>query len=695
MEHHEMDKGSSEHSMHHDHSQHDVHVAHAHQSEHESHHDHAGHHDHSGHHLAMIKDFRRRFYISLVITLPVLALSEFMKLVFGFSLSFPGSSFVLFALATFIYFYGGFPFLKGFVDEIRQKTPGMMTLIALAISVAYIYSAAVTFNLISGNNFYWELATLIDIMLAGHWIEMVSVVGASNALEKLARLMPEVAHRKRDSNIEDIPLSEVARGDILVIKPGEKIPADGIVVRGHSFVNESLLTGESKPVEKETGARVIGGAINADGTLDIRVEGTGADSYLAKVINMVRQAQETKSKTQALSDKAAFWLTIVSITVGASTFIAWLLAGKGTEFSITRMVTVMVITCPHALGLAIPLVVAVSTSKSAQHGLLIRNRTAFENARKITAVLFDKTGTLTAGSFEVTSVVSHAEGWDEKRILSYAASLESPSEHPIAQGIVRKAQRSGVGLKEVTDFLAHKGEGVEGKVEGVGVAVVSPRALAAANMAVPRGAEGKAGVTRVFVVVDHAIVGSIGLSDAIRPDAAKAIETLQKRGIKCYMVTGDNRETAKAVSEELGMDGYFAEVLPDEKQMKVKELQSHGEFVAMTGDGVNDAPALAQADIGIAVGSGTDVAAATADIVLVNSNPSDIVSLILFGSATYRKMIQNLAWATGYNVVAIPLAAGILYNQGILLSPALGAVFMSLSTIIVAINARLLKVERI
>lgn len=680
MDHKNMHDEIPEHQMHHSHDQHEMDMSY---------------HDHSTHHQTMIKDFRKRFYVSLVLTVPVLALSEFMNLIFGVTLSFAGSPYILFALSSFIYFYGGFPFLKGLVDELRQKIPGMMTLIAVAISVAYLYSAAVTFNLIAGNNFYWELATLIDIMLAGHWIEMVSVVGASNALEKLARLMPETAHRKQASNLEDVPLSHIEKGDILVIKPGEKIPADGVVVGGHSFVNESLLTGESKAIEKEVDTRVIGGSLNGDGVLEIRVEGTGADSYLAKVINMVKQAQQTKSRTQALSDKAAFWLTVISITLGISTLIAWLIAGKGAEFSITRMVTVMVIACPHALGLAIPLVVAVSTSKSAQHGLLIRNRTAFENARKITAVLFDKTGTLTAGNFEVTSILSHAEGWNEEKILSYAASLESVSEHPIAQGIVRKARSLGVHLREVNDFSARKGEGVQGKFEGEEVAIVSPRVLSSLKIAAPKNAENKAGVTRVFIMVDNRIVASIGLSDVIRPDSAKAIQALQARSIKCYMVTGDNEETAKAVAEELGMDGYFAEVLPDEKQLKVKELQSRGEFVAMTGDGVNDAPALAHADIGIAVGSGTDVAAATADILLVNSNPSDIVSLILFGKATYKKIIQNLLWATGYNVIAIPLAAGVLYQQGIMLSPAFGAAFMSLSTIIVAINARLLKIEKI
>ena len=643
----------------------------------------------------MIKDFRRRFYISLALTLPVLALSEFVSLLFGFSLPVPGAPYYVLVFSSIIFFYGGFPFLKGLVEELRNKTPGMMTLIAMAITVSYVYSVAIVLGLLPGHTFFWELATLIDIMLAGHWIEMTSVLGASNALEKLARLMPDTAHRKKDGSVEDVPLADIRKGDVLVIKPGEKVPSDGIVIGGGSYLNESMLTGESRPVEKGEGSRVIGGSINGDGSLDVKVEGTGSESYLSKVIEMVRQAQGTKSKTQALSDRAAFWLTIIALSVGFATLAGWLVAGQELQFAITRMATVMVITCPHALGLAVPLVVAVSTSKSAQNGLLIRNRTAFENARKITTVLFDKTGTLTHGTFEVSSVAPHAPGWDENRVLAAAAALESRSEHPIARGILEKAGQSNLTFSDAEDFSAIKGKGVQGVVDGVTSAVVSPGYLSENGIDVPSGAEGKAGVTRVFLLADNVLAGSIGLSDTVRPESRKAVEALQKRGIKCWMVTGDNKETAQAVADELGMDGFFAEVLPDQKQTKVRELQDKGEFVAMTGDGVNDAPALAQADIGIAVGSGTDVAAATADIILVNSNPLDITSLILFGKATYRKMIQNLAWATGYNVFAIPLAAGVLYGYGILLSPAMGAVLMSLSTVIVAVNARLLRLEKV
>jgi Cu2+-exporting ATPase len=658
------------------------------------HQDHGGH-DHSAHHRMMIRDFRRRFFISTIVTVPILALSPLIQQVLGFTLGVPGAGYILFALASFVFFYGGWPFLKGLVEEVGQKRPGMMTLIGVAISVAYVYSAGVTFGL-TGRPFFWELATLVDIMLVGHWIEMRSVLAASGALEKLARLMPDTAHRKRGGEVQEVSLSEVQKGDVLLIKPGEKVPSDGLILGGSSYVDESMLTGESRPVHKEEGARLIGGSINGDGSLELEVQSTGAESYLSKVIEMVRASQEAKSRTQGLADRAAFWLTVIAISVGIATLFAWLLiAGRDLEFSIARMATVMVITCPHALGLAIPLVVAVSTAKSAQNGLLIRNRTAFENARRITAVLFDKTGTLTKGSFEVSDLqIYGGDGFDETQLLRLAAGLERSSEHPIAKGILQRAREQGVEPAQAEDFQAVRGKGVQGRVEGRRVAVVSPGYLREQGLEVPEGAEAKGGVTRVFVQTDGKLVGSIGLSDTIRPESYEAIRELKKRGIQCWMITGDNRETAEAVAQELGMDGFFAEVLPDQKQDKVAELQKKGEFVAMTGDGVNDAPALAKADIGIAIGSGTDVAAETADIILVNNNPQDVTSLILFGQATYNKMLQNLAWATAYNVVAIPLAAGVAYGAGILLSPALGAVLMAASTVIVAINAQLLRIRR-
>ena len=649
-------------------------------------------HSHADHHRMMIRDFRRRFYWTLVLSVPVLGLSEFIQGWLGYSFSFPGADYLVFLLSSVIFLYGGWPFLKGLADELRSRTPGMMTLIGLAVSVAYLYSAAVSFGL-EGTPFYWELATLIAIMLAGHWIEMSSVLSASSALEKLAQLMPSEAHRKKEENVEDIPLEKVEKGDILLIKPGEKIPSDGIVSSGKSYLDESMLTGESKPVEKGEGDEVIGGSVNGDGSLEIRVENSGDETYLSQVIEMVRRAQADKSRTQALSDRAAFWLTLIAISAGIVTLSAWLIAGRDLQFSIARMATVMVITCPHALGLAIPLVVAVSTSKSAQNGLLIRNRTAFENARRITTVVFDKTGTLTKGNFEVSELSTFAEGYDEDRVVSIAAGLEGHSEHPIGKGIVDEAERRNLKIPELEDFEAIKGKGVRGTLEGKSVMLLSPGALLEMEIEVPGGTD-RGAETRVFLLVDKILTGSIALADTIRPESLEAVQQLQSRGIKCWILTGDNEQTVAAVADELGVDGYFAQVLPDQKQEKIRELQDKGEYVAMTGDGVNDSPALAQAQVGIAVGSGTDVAAATADIILVNSNPLDVSALILFGRATHRKMIQNLIWATGYNVVAIPLAAGILFPLGIILSPEVGAILMSLSTVIVAINAKLLSIPK-
>ncbi len=659
----------------------------------QSHQKHGNHHSHTDHHRMMIRDFRKRFYITLVLAIPVLALSPLIQNVLGFSLQFPGDSYAVFLFASVIFFYGGWPFLKGLADELKNRSPGMMTLIGMAVSIAFLYSAAVTFGL-EGTPFYWELATLIAIMLAGHWIEMASVLSASSALEKLARLMPSEAHRKKGDKTEDIPLSDVEKGDLLLIKPGEKIPSDGTITDGESYIDESMLTGESRPVKKTEGDSLIGGSINGDGAIELQVDSTGEESYLSTVINMVQDAQAVKSKTQALSDRAAFWLTIVALTAGFTTLAAWLLAGWDLQFAITRMATVMVITCPHALGLAIPLVVSVSTSKSAQNGLLIHNRTAFENARKITTVVFDKTGTLTEGNFVIQSIETYGENFDEEAILKNAAALEVRSEHPIGKSILEGASERDIEPEKVEDFQSVKGKGVSGTVSGRKVEVVSPGYLEEQGIEIPGKSEDKGNITRVFVLIEGSLAGSISLSDTIRPESRRSIRTLQKKGIKCWMLTGDNRATAEAVASELGMDGVFAEVLPDEKQEKIKELQNKGEFVAMTGDGVNDSPALAQADIGIAVGSGTDVAAASADIILMNSNPQDISALIIFGRATYKKMVQNLIWASGYNIITIPLAAGVLFHWGILLSPEVGAILMSLSTVIVAVNARFLKLHK-
>ncbi len=669
----------------------DKHNQHKEGEDHEHHGNHE-HHDHTEHHQMMIKDFRRRFWISLIITLPILLLSPMVQelLGFEFSLSEMADKYILFGLSTIVFFYGGWPFLKGLVDELKEKQPGMMTLIAVAITVAWGYSTATTFGL-EGSSFFWELATLVDIMLLGHWIEMKSVLGASRSLQELVKLMPSEAHLLKNGETVDVKVDELEEGDKVVVRPGEKIPVDGVITDGHSNVNESMVTGESKPVTKEKDSQVIGGTINGNGSLTIEVEQVGENAYLNKVVNMVRDAQSVKSKSQNLADKIAFWLTIVALSVGFATLAVWLFVGKEFSFAMERMASVMVITCPHALGLAVPLVVAISTSISAQRGLLIRNRTAFENSRKITMLVFDKTGTLTKGNFGVTRFGSFVDEVDDNEILRYAGALESKSEHPLAIGIMNKVEEAEIELPEADNFNAITGKGIEGNVESKNVKVVSPGYVEDKEIHIPDKAFESEAETVVFVVVDEILTGFIAMSDEIREASFEAIKTLQKNDIKCYMMTGDNEKVAKSVSDELGLDGYYSGLMPDQKLEKIKEFQDKGEFVAMTGDGINDAPALATADVGIAVGSGTDVAAETADIILVNSNPEDIATLILFGKATYRKMIQNFVWATGYNVVAIPLAAGVLYSSGILISPAVGAILMSMSTVVIALNAQLLK----
>ncbi|MBU2491169.1 MAG: copper-translocating P-type ATPase [Bacteroidetes bacterium] len=653
-------------------------------------------HNHHDHHTHMVDDFKKRFWISLIASIPILLLSPLIQEFIGLkdTFNFPGNLYLLFTLSSFVFFYGGFPFLKGLVDELKKMQPGMMTLISLAISVAYLYSTAVVFG-VRGEVFFWELATLIDIMLLGHWIEMKSVMGASKALEELAKLMPDEAHKiDEDGNIHDVTISELNHKDKLLIKPGEKIPADGKIYEGKSSINEAMISGESKPVSKSNGDEVIGGSINGEGSIKIEVEKIGDETYLSQVVKLVKEAQESKSRTQNLADKAAFWLTIAAISAGAITMFSWLMfTGQSFNFALSRTVTVMIITCPHALGLAIPLVVAVSTAISAKSGLLIRNRNAFELARNINAVIFDKTGTLTKGEFGVTETISYDSSYDEKEIINYAAGVESESEHPIAQGIVKSSENK----YKIQDFNSIPGKGAEGKINGKNVKVVSPGYLRENNIKIIDKEKidnlSEQGKTVVFVLIENELKGAIALADIIREESKEAIKQLKDMGIKTIMLTGDNNKVAKWVAEEIGLDDYFAEVLPDQKSDKIKEVQKKGLIVAMTGDGVNDAPALARADIGIAIGAGTDVAVETADIILVRSNPNDVVSLIKFSKATYNKMIQNLVWATGYNVVAIPLAAGVLFSAGILLSPALGAVLMSASTVIVAINAKLLKVR--
>ncbi len=661
-----------------------------HQQPHKEHDQHGGHDEHTGHHTG---DFLKRFWVCLAVTVPVLLLSHMIQQWLNLSIEFPGDRYVLLALSSFIFAYGGWPFLTGLVRELKHGNPGMMTLVAVAITTAYVYSVAVVFGL-KGMDFFWELATLIDIMLLGHWLEMKSQMAASRALESLVELLPAVVHVEHGDHVMDIPLKDLQQDQVVLVKPGEKIPADGLIIDGSSYVNESMLTGESVPVKKEKDARVIGGAVNGDGALRVRVTGAGGNSYLNKVITMVQSAQGAKSKTQNLANKVAKWLTIISISVGVITFIVWLTAGQELSYALERMVTVMVTSCPHALGVAIPLVIAVSTTLSATHGLLIRNRTAFENARRLTTIIFDKTGTLTKGSHEVQQVIPLNGKFNEAEILQYAAAIQQNSEHHIAHGVMRRLKEQQLDLWKSSDFQYMQGIGVKGTVNGKQVVAAGPNYFKQQQLTSPTIPDhiDQSTDTVNFVLIDGEPAGIITLADSIRESAAEAIARLKDMRIKSFLLTGDNEKVAAAVAKKLNMDGYLANVLPHEKQSKVKEFQDNGEIVAMTGDGVNDAPALAQADVGIAVGSGTDVAAETADIILVNSDPKDVVQMISFGRATYRKMVQNLVWAVGYNVIAIPLAAGVLYPK-FMLSPAMGAVLMSVSTIVVAINARLLRVK--
>lgn len=673
-------------------------------------HDHMGH-DHSGHgghgadchsgshadHAVMVADYKKRFWFCFALMFPVLALSPMIQkfLGLGEALRFQYDMYVLAALSSVVFFYGGIPFFKGLVAEVRGKLPGMMTLVAIAITAAYLYSVAIVLGL-AGMDFFWELVTLVNIMLFGHWIEMKSVMGAGEALEKLARLMPSEAHKLMpDGSMQDVPLDQLKLGDQVLVKPGEKVPADGKIVKGQTSLNESMLTGESKPISKTIGANVIGGSINGEGAITVEVTKTGGESFLAQVIDLVKQAQNSKSKTQDIANRAAFWLTMAAIFIGGGSLAAWLVfSAQPLAFALERMVSVMVVACPHALGLAVPLVVAVSTAIAAQNGLLIRDRTAFEAARNIQAIIFDKTGTLTKGEFGITDVLLFDQAMPENELVAYAASVEANSEHPIAQGIVKSAKEKW----GVDDFKAIPGKGAEGMVKGHNVKTVSPGYLRENNipMSDPRFKElSMQGKTVIFVLIDNQLKGAIALADIIRPESKEAMKRLKDMGIRCIMLTGDNKQVAAWVAKEIGLDEAIAEVLPQDKANKIKEVQSRGLIVAMTGDGVNDAPALAQSDVGIAIGAGTDVAIETADIILVKSNPLDVPAIIGLARATYSKMIQNLIWATGYNTIAIPLAAGVLYTSyGIVLNPALAAVFMSFSTIICAVNARMLKLRK-
>lgn len=667
-------------------------------SHHHQNHDHhsesdssaAGFDKHAGHHTP---DFLKRFWITLVLSVPVLLLSHMIQQWLGFTIAFQGDKYVLLVLGSIIYFYGGMPFFKGFLGEVKAGAIGMMTLVALAITVAYVYSVAVVFGL-PGMDFFWELATLIVIMLLGHWLEMRSQMAASKALQSLVALLPNDVTVEQNGSPVKIKLEQLKNGDTVIIRPGEKVAADGLIVEGSSYLNESMLTGESVPVRKESGGKVIAGSINGDGALKIKATGVGKDSYLNKVINLVQDAQAAKSNTQNLADKVAKWLTIVAIVVGVGTFAYWYITMGDLAFALERMVTVMVTACPHALGVAIPLVVAISTTLSATNGLLIRNRTAFETTRKLSTIIFDKTGTLTKGSHTVQKIIPLTEHYSENDLLQYAAAVQQNSEHHIAKGIMQTLSERKLELWKSDNFRYMQGIGVTGIVNGKSVVAAGPNYFVQNNKQVPAIPEeiNQDAETVNFILIDDVPVGIVSLADTIREGATEAIDQLRSMNIKSFLLTGDNEKVAAAVSKQLGMDGYLANVLPHHKQEKVKEFQDKGEIVAMTGDGVNDAPALAAADVGIAVGSGTDVAAETADIILVNSDPRDVVKMIDFGKKTYSKMIQNLVWAVGYNVVAIPLAAGVLYPTYVL-SPAMGAVLMSVSTIVVALNASLLKIK--
>jgi Cu2+-exporting ATPase len=653
-------------------------------------------HDHHDHHRMMVADFRRRFWICGALTIPVLLLSPMIQEWLGIGEVLPTSVgiWVLLALSAFVYVYGGLPFLKGTADELRARNPGMMTLVGTAITVAFVYSASVVLGL-QGKLFFWETVTLIDLMLLGHWIEMRSVMGASRALEELARLMPSEAHiLGADGETREVPTSRLKEGDRILVKSSEKIPADGEVLEGSSSVDESMLTGESRPVKKLSGDSVVGGSVNGLGSLVIAVRHTGSESYLQQIITLVREAEQSKSRTQDIANRAAFFLTVSALSVAVVTFAVWLwVDGSNLSFALERAVTVMIIACPHALGLAIPLVVSVSTGLAARKGLLIRNRAAFERARNLNTIVFDKTGTLTEGRFGVTDIRLFGS-LSESALLGLAAAVERGSEHPVATGVILTARKRELTIPDSTGFEAITGKGVQATVDGSLVRLLSASALGADGVDLPEhdGNElARQGKTLVYVIRDGKAEGLLALADTIRPESREAVRQLHAQGMDVIVLTGDKREVAEWVAKDLGLDQVIAEVLPEQKSAKIAELRASGRVVAMTGDGVNDAPALATADLGIAIGAGTEVAVASADIILVNSDPRDVAAIAALSTATYRKMVQNLWYAAGYNIVAIPLAAGVLSGVGIILSPALGAVLMSLSTVVVAFNAKRLE----
>lgn len=660
-------------------------------------HGHGGHdvHDmHEGHSPEM---FRDRFWLSLVLTLPIVFWSEHFQMILGYDAPvFPGSAWIGPILGTIVFFYGGSVFIRGAWHELKARLPGMMTLIALAIGTAFIFSWIVRFELVEALALWWELATLVSIMLLGHWIEMRSISQARGALKELAKLLPDTATRIIDEGEESVPVGELRAGDVVLVRPGESVPVDGVVRRGVSDVNEAMITGESRPVKKEEGAEVIAGTINGEGSLRVEVVKTGRETKLSGIMRLVADAQQSKSRAQHLADRAAQLLTGVALGSAVLTLIVWQFLGASIEFAIVRTVTVLVIACPHALGLAVPLVVAISTTLGAQAGLLIRDRRGLEEARNLDTVIFDKTGTLTLGEHRVVEIAVD-EGFGEKEVLRFAAAVESESEHPIARSIVKTAEERGIAVAVPEGFRAMSGKGVVAVLDGVEYHVGGPALLKAENAVVPSVLQGiiqraaDHGQTAIYVIRDGKALAVFAIADAVRKESYEAVRTLHERGIEVAMLTGDSRHVAEAVARELGIDTVFAEVLPDDKVSKVLELQAQGKKVAMVGDGVNDAPALATSDVGIAIGAGTDVAVEAGHIVLVRSDPRDIARIITLSHATYRKMLQNLWWAAGYNIFAIPLAAGVLAPWGILLTPAVGAVLMSASTVIVALNAQLLR----
>ncbi len=672
----------------HDHRHHDA-TAH-----HRSHGGHAGHDQHAGHSPGM---FRDKFWLSLALTLPVVFWSEHIQMLLGYRApAFPGSGWIPPILGTVVFGYGGWVFVQGAWRELRARLPGMMTLISLAIGVAFVFSWVVQLGLIAANALWWELATLVTIMLLGHWIEMRSITQAQGALQELAKLLPDTATRVSDEGEQRVPVGELRDGDVVLVRPGESVPADGVVRQGRSDVNEAMITGESRPVKKREGDQVIGGTINGEGSLRVEVTGTGEQTKLSGIMRLVADAQQSKSRAQHLADRAAQLLTGVAIAAGVITLVVWQLIGAPIDFSIVRVVTVLVIACPHALGLAVPLVVAISTTLGARGGLLVRDRRGLEEARNLNAVIFDKTGTLTLGEFRVVEIAA-ADGVSEEEALRIAAGVESESEHPIARGIVKTTEERRLAVPRAAGFRALPGKGVAAAVDGTEYHMGGPALLKAEAGRVPdalrRAAERAAGrgQAAIYLLREKEALAVFAVADAIRAESRDAVRALHERGIEVAMLTGDAQAVADAVAEDLGIDTVFAEVLPEDKASKVRELQAQGKKVAMVGDGVNDAPALATADIGIAIGAGTDVAVEAGHIVLVRSDPRDIPRIVTLSRATYRKMLQNLWWAAGYNIFAIPLAAGVLAAWGILLTPALGAVLMSASTVIVAINAQLLK----